>query len=72
MAAGSGLTHASRKPEDPLKFSVRAVTKKIPDPSVSPRHVFLFSLREEQDGLDHRMSTVAAASFRQRTSFIWA
>jgi len=35
MAAGSGSTHASRKPEGPRKFSSRTETKKIPDPFVS-------------------------------------
>ena len=35
IVAGSCLTHASRKPEGPRKFSARTVQKKIPDPFVS-------------------------------------
>jgi hypothetical protein len=35
MAAGSGSTPASRKPESPRKFSSSTETKKIPGPFVS-------------------------------------
>lgn len=30
MVAGSGATHASRKPEGPLKFFTRTITQNIP------------------------------------------
>ena len=45
MAAGGGLTPASRKPEGPRKFSERTVTKKIPDP-------FCFPDQEDQNALN--------------------
>lgn len=61
MAAGSGSTHASRKPERPPKLSVRTVRKNTPDPFASRRELLQAAVRlTRQENWKVRVSLFAS------------